>query len=182
MDSKRKPFDPDAQVIGQVLCAFLESTSLDQIHPYLQKYGMETPEQDHWYSVHDTLKLFGDITHFDNAMMVLISIGIRIAENAVFPPELVPASLEDFWRMLNDVYYLQHRGYVGELIAAKIGDQRYRITTYSPYPDHFWYGNYYGWMKRFLPPGQAFTLEYDERTPGRDEGGDVTVMYATWAW
>lgn len=173
-------FDPNAKVIGQVLFVFPHNVEADAIQSLLEKHRITDPDPATWYPVYDILKLFGDITSGDNAMFNLVSVGMSIAEYAVLPPEFESLTADELFLRIDQIYQAQHQGDVGQLITHKIADGHYQIETISPYPDDFWYGNYYGWAKRYLPEGTPFTVQYDENTPRADHGGEATVIEIKW--
>ncbi len=173
-------FDPQAKVIGQVLFILPENTKAESIQHLTQKYNLETLDPDAWYPVSTVLELFKDITTGSEAMFNLVSIGMAVAEHAVLPPEFDTLSAAQLFENIDQVYQAQHQGDVGRLITHKIAEGHYQIETISPYPDDFWYGNYYGWALRYVPKDTRFVVKYTESHQQRDQGGEKTLIEVKW--
>jgi len=177
--SKYTVFDPQSQVIGQSMLAFIQCVNSDEILPFLQRRGFDRIEPDQWYPLQDWLNVFGDIsTQGGNAMFDFVSIGMKISELALLPPQIFQMPFEQAFPQFGAAgYQMNHRGNVGEVSTELVSPGHLRTTLRTPYPDDFLYGIQYGAARRFLPQNQQFTLEYDHSLPTRDQGGEITVLH-----
>lgn len=176
-------FSDDSEVIGQNMLALIQNTRKEDIQPYLDKYGIATIDPDQWYPLQTWLNVLGDMydAHPGQASSNFVSIGMEVAQTAVFPPEFDELSLQDIMLGWNDAYKLNNRGSdVGEMITEIVSDHHIKMVCRIPYPDDFNYGVFYGTARRFLPPGTDFTVSYDEDEPPREQGGNVTIYHIEW--
>jgi hypothetical protein len=114
-------------------------------------------------------------------MLDFVSVGLKVAENAILPPEVATMSLGEVLQTMDAAYRLNNRGTdVGEIRCEQVADKHYQLLVRVPYPDDMWYGITYGYMRRMAPNGTRFTVAYDEDAPGHHEGGEYTVIHVTW--
>jgi hypothetical protein len=184
MAGKYQAFDPNSEAIGSSLLGFIQCIRSKDIGPYLEKHGLTNIDPNGWYPVQTWLDVLSDLAEErpGQVMFDFVSVGMAVA--AVIPlPEEYYASLPFEEALLasgGSGYKRNHRGDAGEHSVEKVGEHHIKITIRTPYPDDLLYGVYYGLSRRFLPPGHHFTLQYDEETPRRDKGGEVTIMHLTW--
>jgi hypothetical protein len=177
--SKYTAFDPQSQVIGQSTLAFVQCVNSDEIRPFLAKHGFSQIEPDQWYPLQAWLDVLSDIsTQGTNAMFDFVSVGMKISELALLPPQMFQMPFEEaFLQFSTSGYYMNHRGNVGEVSIERVSPGHLRTTLRTPYPDDFLYGIQYGAARRFMPQAQPFTLEYDPNLPSREQGGETTVLH-----
>ncbi len=174
-------FDLNAEVIGQNMSAFVECINKDHILPFLEKHGLSQIDPQTWYPLQDWLNVLNDMLDAGGAMFDFVSVGMKIADTAVYPPEVEGLPFADFVMMIPQVYQMQHRhGDVGEEQARQLGDQHLQLYMRTPYPDDLAYGVVWGMARRFLPPGTHFVIAYDEAEPRCDQGGDHTILDIQW--
>jgi hypothetical protein len=173
--------DPNAEIIGQNVLAFVQNLRAEEVQPFLKKHGLENVDPEKWYPLQDWLNVLNDIQREGEAMSDFVGIGMAIAETAPLPPETEGMNLEQFFGLLNPSYQMQHRsGDVGKIESEKVGDKHIKVTVDVPYPDDLEYGTAYGFAKRFLPKGTRFVVKYDEKQTRKDHGGENTIIHVTW--
>jgi hypothetical protein len=174
-------FDPNVEIIGQNVLGFIECSNQDSIRPLLKQHGLTDVKPDQWYPLQLWLDILSDISNQSGAMQDFVSIGVKIAETAVYPPQFANLSFEEILMQSNTTYQLQHRnGYAGEQTTEKLGDKHLLLTMKTPYPDDLAYGVVWGQARHFLPRGTQFTIQYDTSEPRGDEGGEYTRLDITW--
>ncbi|HML23856.1 MAG TPA: hypothetical protein PKD09_19525 [Aggregatilinea sp.] len=175
-------FDPRSEVSGAALLSFFYSLTSESIMPYLEYHGLADINPDGWYPVQAALDALHDIAVNDpSAMFDFVGIGIAAADYMRLPDhydDLDPAqALEHF----NEVHRLNHRGgSVGEYGYEELGPGHLRVLACVPYPDDLVYGLLYGMLRHHLPPQTYFTVAYDDSTPRRSQGGEVTAFDLHW--
>lgn len=176
-------FDPNVEIIGQNVLGYLECINRENVLPFLQQRGLDNIDPQKWYPLQDWLDVLNDLENQSGggAMMDFVSIGMKIAELAQFPPEFDQLPFDELLAVNDRAYQMQHRnGDAGYQTTEKISEGHVTITLKTPYPDDLAYGVVWGECKRFLPAGTNFTVFYDESAPRHDDGGDVTVIHIKW--
>lgn len=179
---KYKVFDPHSEVIGQSVLAFIQCVNKDEIQPFLKKQGLTRIEPDRWYPLQTWLDVLSDIaTGGGNAMFDFVSVGMKISEVAPVPPEMSQVPFETAILQFSPVAYrMSHRGDAGEMTLELVEAGHIQSAFRTPYPDDFLYGIQYGGVRRFLPHGKQFVVEYDENILRRDHGGEITITHLRW--
>jgi hypothetical protein len=177
-------FDPDSEVVGSSILAFIQCSRYENIAPHLEKHGLTDVDPKGWYPVQTWLDTLRDIAEHGGGMDTMfdfVSIGMKLSEVVPLPPEYDHLP---FYEALMATgargYQFNHRGDVGEQRVELVDDHRLRVTIRTPYPDDLFYGFYYGLVRRYMPAGIEFTVAYDDSTLRRDQGGEATVLYITW--
>jgi hypothetical protein len=174
-------FDPETEISGQAMLALLECLVRDEIAGILRKHALEHIEQDRWYPMQTWLDVFSDIINsrgFEGTMQ-LVSIGMKYAEMASFPPGI--DTLEDALIAVNDTYQLNHRnGYAGELAIVIMGPGHVQVIDHTPYPEDFTYGMLYALAHRFKPERVQPLIRHDDSSPCRKKGDDSCTFDITW--
>lgn len=177
--NKIEPLGPDAEVLGGAINGFIEAVNRKSILPHLERLGMTDIKNDKWYPKKMYIDLWNSIMESTGATQNLVSVGMTIAQTA-WPPEAdgqpFDALVESWEDAFNTVNRGKDRGYVR---ASKNNDKSYTVRNCTPDPDHLNYGVVYGFCKRFLPEGTAFTVKYDDDVTRRDHGGKETVIHIT---
>jgi len=177
-----KVFHPDHETLGRTLLDFENAVGGESIQPFFQKHGLVNIDPDAWYPEQKLLDVLSDISEQRNAMFDLVSIGLKTIEQAVIPPEYEGLPLMTILEGANDAYQLNCRGTdIGEVRCEVVTPQHVKMICRFPDPDDYWYGIFYGYVKRFSPKGTSFTLSYDNDIPRRDKGGDVTIIHIAWS-
>lgn len=182
MGNRYQAFDPDSKVIGASVQGYVGCIRAEEIDRYIRRYNLTDINPGAWYSLQMLLDLLTDIheEHQGEAMFDFVSIGMKALEMTPFPPEVEALSFEQIIMAGEQVYASTHQGNAG-YVRPNIRSEKHIVQqTQTPYPDDLMYGAVYGMAKRFLPKGTRFTIKYDETTPRRDRGGEVTTFDMTW--
>ncbi|MEP7286552.1 MAG: hypothetical protein ABI947_12375 [Chloroflexota bacterium] len=78
---------PEAEVMGTGLLGLIKNLRADDVLPYLQRYGLDSIDADHWYPHQLSLDFQRAIeeSHI-NSTDNLVAIGMAVMEKAPFPP------------------------------------------------------------------------------------------------
>jgi hypothetical protein len=173
------PFEPKTEMTGQSMLALVAGLH-DDIQHILRNHSIEQLEPDQWYPIQlymDILKDIAGPSHNDSAN--LVSIGMKIPEQAVFPPQI--NSLEMALLTLNDAYNMNQRnGYNGSYTSHQNGERDFTIVADNPFPCDFDYGILWSLTRRFCPYGMAFTVRHDDDAECRRNGADSCTYHVTW--
>lgn len=168
-------------VSGTTTLSFVDNIGAGEFQDLIAKHGLDNIDTTQWYPVQQVFDLFNDITaRMGGVGQVFVAMGMRIAEQSDFPPEmkeeLTLIGILEGWQ---EHYAVNHTG--GELppvTTVKLADTHYQMHFR---PDHLYpfdlvYGMVYGFCRLLLPPGTAFVVKYDdEKNPYRDYSKGVIV-------
>lgn len=147
---------------------------------HLAANGLENVDPHVWYPLQQWLDVFNDISAEGNRMYMFVSIGMKIVETAVLPPEFDDLPFKKIIEMIDYAYKMNNRGTdIGAYIGEVINERHIKVTITAPYPDDYNYGILYGFARRYLA-GEQFTVAYDENVLRCDMDGDETVINVTW--
>ena len=104
MSKRYESFDPNAEIIGQNVLGFVECVNSDHILPHLKKHGLSEIDPGSWYPLQKWLDVLNDMTTAGGAMFDFVSVGLQIAETAVYPPEVEQMPFADFVMLIPQVY------------------------------------------------------------------------------
>lgn len=173
------PFEPHVEVLGAALSSMTVGMG-DAVLPILKAHGVGNLDPDAWYPMDAWLSAFKDIAEGKtNAMFNLVSIGMAIPENAVFPPQI--DSLVAALQSIDIAYHMNHRGgEIGNYHATVANDRQVDFVCWNPYPCDFDYGIIYGMARRFCPPNISFRVRHDDHAECRKKGADSCTYHVTW--
>ena len=149
-----KSFTPDAEVLGQVIEAFIGG-----FPPELSKIGLDVLAANgidefspgEYYPLQSFLNAMKEIENKFSSQM-LFRIGEKIAGNAALPPGI--DSLETCLGSIDAAYHMNHRrGDIGNYEYSYLGEQagmkRAKMVCPNPYPCAFDRGVIQGFSQRF---------------------------------
>ena len=172
--------DPGVEVSGAAILSTIVGLEND-VTPLLEKYGITRVEPDAWYLQQhwlDILKAISEGRGSRGPVMDLVSIGMRIPDHALWPPDV--DSIESALFSIDIAYQMNHRGgRIGSYGAERTGDKHIRMVCDNPYPSDFDYGIIYRTTQKFLPEKQMFIVERAD-TPSRLKGDDRCIYNVTW--
>lgn len=173
------PFDSNVEVLGAALSSMTAGMG-DAILPVLAAHGVFNLEMDGWYPMEAWLAAFKEVADGQtNSMFNLVSIGLAIPENAVFPPQI--DSLVSALQSIDVAYHLNHRGgEIGNYHAMQVNARQVDFVCRNPYPCDFDYGIIYGMTRRFCPENMHFTVRHDDHAECRKKGADSCTYHVTW--
>ena len=182
MANKWHVFSADHEIPGQIMVDFKNAVGADEIIPYFEKHGITTIDPTIWYPMQPLLDVYNDMAESKGDIMFdFVAIGIKTAEQGIFPPEFASLPLIAILQGVPIVFKMNNRGTdIGSVDLEVIDDHHVKFTLRLCQPDDIWYGVFYGYVKRFSPPGTPFKLYYDNDVPRRDLGGEYTILHITW--
>lgn len=168
-------FDLNVEVNGQTILSTLDGVG-DTVQPILKKHRLSNLQPDEWYPQQAWLDVLKEV--HDGNFLNLVGIGMKIPENAKFPPEI--NSIDSALKLLDTAYHMNHRnGEIGHYRYQPVGDHAIDVICENPYPSDFDYGIIYGLVKRFRPDGTHFKVVRQD-TPCRLKGDDQCIYHVTW--
>jgi hypothetical protein len=110
----------------------------------------------------------------------LFSIGMKIPENANFPPEI--ESLEKALQSIDVAYHMNHRnGEIGHYRYESVGPKSVKMVCQNPYPCAFDRGIITAMAKRFKPKDSIMVnVMHDDSAPCRVKGGASCTYNVRW--
>jgi hypothetical protein len=179
---RKRTCDASVEISGQTLQAYTHSAYSDIILNIFQKHGLVNITPDKWYPLSPLLDALYEIGTHPDASSSMVSIGVKIAEYWVEPPDLktarLPMVLEGWEKHL---YANVRNGDVGHITTEKINDTSYRIIHQNVFPDDLCYGLAYGFARAHLPPGTDFKVWYEDYEHRIDnDNSDKTVVCVSW--
>ena len=179
---RKRTCDPSVEISGHTLTAYISGTHTDIILRIFKKYGLEDIQPEKWYPLQPLLSALYEIGTHPDASSSLVSIGVKIAEYGVEPPDLKSARLAmvlEGWE--KHLYANVRNGDVGHVITEKINPTYYRITHQNVFPDDLCYGLAYGFARAHLPIGSNFKVWYEDYQHRIDNSdSDKTVVCVSW--
>ncbi len=179
---RKRTCDPATEISGQDLMAYPVASNAEAVVQILRKYGFAEIDANKWYPLQPLLDALYEIGTHPDVSSSLVSIGVKIAEYGVEPPDLKNARLAlvlEGWEQ--HLYANVRGGDVGHVITQKITDTSYRIIQQNVFPDDLCYGLAYGFARAHLPLGTNFRVwyeDYDHRIDNSDS--DKTVICVSW--
>lgn len=171
-------FAPHVETNGTTIMSVVAGIG-DVAWPILAAHGLEKLEPDGWYPQQAWLDAFKEIARHPTNMSDLVSIGMQIPQNAIFPAGI--DSIEAALESIDVAYHLNHRGgEIGHYKAVRVNDHQMDMVCENPYPCHFDYGIIYGMARRFCPTGMFAKVEHDDTAPCRQQGGEFCLYHVTW--
>ena len=175
--------NPEMEITGQTLLAYVDNLRVDIIRPMSEKHGMTTDiDPEKWYPLQPVLDVLKELSKSSNAAENLVALGVKIAEYGVEPEDIIAAPLSvvlEHWQDHMD--YNFRNGDPGKVITEKVHDKFYKVTQINLFPDDLCYGLAYGFARSRLPLGTNFKVWYEDSDNRIDEGGgDKTVICIEW--
>jgi len=174
--------NPEMEITGQTLLAYLDNVQVDIIGPIFKKHGMMDIEPEKWYPLQPVLDVLKELSSGQNATANLVAVGVKIAEYGVQPEDIINAPLPVVLEHWHDhMQYNFRNGDPGKIITEKVHDKFYKVTQINMFPDALCYGLAYGFARSRLPLGTNFRVWYEDNNNRLDNGGgDKTVICVEW--
>jgi hypothetical protein len=176
--------EPGLEVAGLTTLSFVNNLDSVNYAELVAKHGLDNVDTEAWYPLNSVFGLFNDIVAQNRGSSPFVAMGIKIAEQSPFPPELrnklTLVGILDGWQ---DHYEASHRGGTfPPVITKKVDDKHYRLilSEHHLYPFDLVYGMAYGFCRLLLGVEANFTVKYDEvHTPYGDHG-DKVIIHVSW--
>jgi len=150
----------NAEVFGGAFLSLINNVRAEELAPILQQHGVRSEDihLDGWYSYQLLMDIYRSIEEDqENVSENFVSIGMKIMEQAPFPPEL--KTLEEALASLEPTYNMGHRNHTERgWVTEFVGERHAVITAENPYPDDLCYGLLWALVRRFAPKGSTFEV------------------------
>ncbi len=170
------------EVNGSVLKAYVDNLRSDIFLPRLQEAGYLNIHEDEWYQLEPLFNILSEIQDKEDSMSAFVALGIAIAKESIFPPELDTPTIEQILLGWDDHYQYNHRGgSIGNVETKQIADRCYQLVL-SPeyvYPAEIAYGLAHGFCRRLIPKNMHWTVAFDEEKSPYT-GSDVVIINVKW--
>lgn len=170
--------NPESRILGLALNAVLASIKLEEFSDLVEKNGLNHIDPNAWYPTQIVLNMYKAISEQPNGSENLVSIGVKVYENAVLPPEIdtILAALHT----LNAVMDLNMQNVETERYTIVEEDDRHiRVTETTAFPHDLIYGYFYGICRRFAPAGARFHIKRTYLNPENPDA-DGAIYDITW--
>lgn len=177
-----RSFAPGVEVNGETVYSIIDGMGgfRSQADRILTKHGIDTPQAGRWYPQQAWLDAFKEIAE-SVGQTTLFNIGLRIPENAQFPPAI--DSLGAALPAIDVAYHMNHRGgEIGHYAFERSGPKEVKLICNNPYPCSFDRGIITAFCRRFKPKGSlvAATVRHDDSAGCRDKGGKSCTYIVSW--
>jgi hypothetical protein len=174
--------DRNVLVNGETVFSVVDGmgTSRARALQILASVGIPDPKPGAWYPQQAWLDAFKLIAAGMGGT-TLYNIGLKIPENARFPPEL--DSLAKALPAIDIAYHMNHRGgEIGHYKFIRTGDRAAKMVCDNPYPCDFDRGIIAAFCVRFKPEGSdsPARLTHDTSSPCRKTGADSCTYLVSW--
>ena len=143
-----------------------------------RKDGEYDLDPDGWYSQERWLKVFEKIAE-KIGDFPLKQIGMKIPENAVFPPWV--KDVDSAVKAIDVAYHMNHRGgEIGHYNFAATGPAAGTVVCNNPYPCDFDRGIITAMAKRFAPSAGKVRVGHDDTKPCRKNGAESCTYNVSW--
>ncbi len=174
-------FSPEVEVNGETVYAVVDGmgTFKSVALGILADNGIVDPKPGAWYPQQNWLDAFEKISDALGPN-TLFNIGLKIPENAIFPPEI--ETIEQALQAIDVAYHINHRGgEIGEYRYQCIGLKSAKMICPNPYPCAFDRGIITAMAKRFKPKDCAMVnVTHDDSACCRMEGAESCTYLVTW--
>ena len=176
-----KAFAPNVEVNGATVNSVVDGMGAFKARALqiLSECGISEPQVGKWYSQTSWLNAFKKIAESIGSN-TLYTIGMKIPENASFPPEI--NSIEKALASLDVAYHMNHRGgFIGTYKYQKTGEKAGVMVCTNPYPDDFDRGIVEAIARKFKPRDSAIVkVVHDDTAPCRKKGADSCTYKISW--
>jgi hypothetical protein len=171
---------PKVEVNGETIYSVIDGMGAFKASAIkiLNENGINNPQAGQWFNQQAWLNSFKKIAE-KVGNVTLFNIGLKIPENAKFPPEI-----NDIHKALASIdvaYHMNHRGgEIGYYRYEKTGDRSCMINCNNPYPDDFDKGIITAMCRRFVSNHMNINVAIDSNKPIRSKNGESTTYIVSW--
>jgi hypothetical protein len=165
-----KPFDSDAQFLGETLLKAIHSLpqfTQKNLFKVLEEVGIPNLAADAWYAIQALDNFYRQIEE-KFGPNTLFDMGKAIPENAKFPPGI--NTIDDSLQLTDMAYNMNHKGYVGfhKLLSHDRDNKKIIIHSHTPYPADFDRGMFTA-IARGFKTGVKVTVDESRADEKKDE-------------
>ena len=175
-----KAYEPTVEVNGETVLSIVDGMGAfkERALKTLAACGIPNPVPGLWYPQQSWLDAFRIISDTIGPN-TLRSIGLKIPENARFPPQI--DTIDKALAAIDVAYHMNHRkGEIGHYTFERTGDSSARMLCANPYPCDFDRGIIEAMARKFAPKGRAPAVVHDDNAPCRKTGGESCSYEVRW--
>jgi hypothetical protein len=175
-----KAYDSKVEVNGETVLSVVDGLGKFKVDgvKLLQDFGIVDPKPGKWYSQQAWLDAFKRIAE-KIGPNILFQIGVRIPENAKFPPQI--NSIETALAAIDMAYHMNHRnGEIGRYSFEKAGENSGKMICPNPYPCDFDKGIITSMARKFAPANTLPIVIHDDTAECRKKGGESCTYLIRW--
>ena len=177
-----KALDPNVEVTAESVRAVIDGMGAfkETATKILAAHGISNVNPGTWHKQQAWLDAFKSISE-QVGSHTLFNIGLKIPENAHFPPEI--DSLGKALSAIDVAYHMNHRnGEIGHFQFQRTGERSVAMVCDNPYPCDFDRGIITAFCNRFPPKGSLAKAKvtHDDSKPCRKKGADTCTYLVTW--
>jgi hypothetical protein len=174
-------FDPNCEVGGFIIVAYLQSMWAEDIVPLIKQHNLENVDPQGWYPQQKWLNFLTEVYKMPDGPSRMVSVGMKVGQVMPFPPEIT--SFEQVMEGMHMSMEMSHRnGEWGWVKCETLKPKHVRMTNYSPYSDESVYGAYWAFAQRFLPPRADFTVVSSQAGKVRFPAADEPPLVIDFRW
>lgn len=179
--------DPKIEVAGSAAKSMINNIVTSDIETLIAKHGLDRVQTTDWVRLNTLCQLFNDITEFHegSSAQIFVAMGMKIAEQSEFPPEMLSGlTLPMILMGWNDHYWMNHRGgTLPEIVSRKISEHEYELRMVGeehPYPYNMTYGMVYGFCRTLLPKHTKFHIWYEDNYSPYTTWHNGVILRTSW--
>lgn len=176
---------PEIEIAGSAAISMVDNLISEDISHLIEEHGLANIDVDDWIPAQQMFDLFNDVVDHGGSTQAFVAMGMRIAEQSEFPPEMLQQlTLQAMMEGWNDHYQANHRGgHVPPTETVKLSETAYELHLKGEehlYPYDVTYGMIYSFCKRLLPDGADFRVYYDEEYDPYEDWTNGVIIHVEW--
>ncbi|MDX2162400.1 MAG: hypothetical protein SF162_13820 [bacterium] len=174
--------DANLKVFGATALSFIDNIGADTYRALAKAQGLGDIDRESWVPLQPIFDLFNQVVEMDTgSTQSFVAMGLRIAEQSAFPPELQnDRTLIGILEGWMSHYAANHQGApLPPVTTHRISDQHYELHLLPEhlYPYDLVYGMAYGFCRLLLPAGSHFSVTYKaNHSPYEDDAQEKTII------
>lgn len=177
----------DVEIAGLAAKSMVDNLETPQIKSLVERVGLDDIRANQWVPMEQMVQLFDMIDQAkSSSTQAYVAMGMRIAEQSEFPPEMLKDLTMETMIMEWDTHYrINHRGgNLPEIKSVQTGETSYELhmepPQRHPYPYDMTYGMVYAFCRRLLPKGTNAVVKYDDMKSPYNDPSNGVVLQVSW--
>ncbi len=184
----------NAEVNGETVLSIVDGMGAFKLKALeiLSKNCITDPKPGMWYNQQNWLNSFKEIATSIGSK-TLHSIGLKIPENAKFPPQI--NSIEKALSAIDIAFHMNHRingkvlfdpqtgtihEGIGHYTYSSLSENEAKMICPNSYPCDFDRGIIEGMAKKFCPAGSIVNVQHNDAAPCRKKGAESCEYKIKW--
>ena len=175
---------PNIELAGSAAKSMVDNMASQHVEDLIEKHGLENIQLDDWIPLQPMCDFFNDVVEKGGSGQAFVAMGMKIAEQSEFPPEMresltLPMMLEGW----DSHYQANHRGgTLPRVETVQKSDTSYELHLPEAhvYPYDLAYGMVYSFCKMLLPPDTNFSVTYDPDHTPYENWSDGVIIRVVW--